>query len=164
MKDSPTALCALTALAGLVASQKDTAIPGERPVKQTNYSEALLSNGLLGDNFGGIPGQNESFDYVIVGGGTAGLAIATRLAEAQNSVAVIEAGSFYELSNGNKSSIPAYGGYFIGTDPKLKNPLVDWQQWTEPMEVSFLARAAPSFGSGGLTFFATGSGWQEDLL
>ena len=34
-------------------------------------------------------------DYIVVGGGTAGLTIANRLAE-NNTVAVIEAGGFYE--------------------------------------------------------------------
>ena len=41
------------------------------------------------------------YDYVIVGGGTGGLAIAARLAESTNtSVAVIEAGGFYQIDNG----------------------------------------------------------------
>jgi len=42
-----------------------------------------------------VPGLNANFDCVIIGGGTAGLAIATRLAEnATNSVSFIEAGGF----------------------------------------------------------------------
>lgn len=49
----------------------------------------------------GIPGLNATYDYVVVGGGTAGNTIATRLAEAGWSVAVIEAGDFYENDNGN---------------------------------------------------------------
>lgn len=49
----------------------------------------------------GTPGKNVSYDYVIVGGGTGGLAIAARLAENRNtSVAVIEAGGFYQVDNG----------------------------------------------------------------
>lgn len=49
----------------------------------------------------GTPGKNASYDYVIVGGGTGGLAIAARLAENRNtSVAVIEAGGFYQVDNG----------------------------------------------------------------
>lgn len=49
----------------------------------------------------GTPGTNASYDYVIVGGGTGGLAIAARLAESKNtSVAVIEAGGFYQIDNG----------------------------------------------------------------
>lgn len=50
---------------------------------------------LLGSSFG-VPGNNASYEYIIVGGGTAGLTIATRLAEQQSGrVAVIEAGGFY---------------------------------------------------------------------
>lgn len=62
---------------------------------------------LYGNSFG-IPGVNATYDYVIVGGGTAGLAIATRLAQNANfTVAVVEAGSFYEMDNGNQSQIPS---------------------------------------------------------
>ena len=54
----------------------------------------------------GIPGKNASYDYVIVGGGTGGLTIAARLAEDKNvSVAVIEAGGFYQIDNGNGRSV-----------------------------------------------------------
>lgn len=39
-----------------------------------------------------------SYDYVVIGGGTGGLAVAARLAESgNNSVAVIEAGGLYEM-------------------------------------------------------------------
>jgi len=70
----------------------------------------------LGTSFG-LPG-NKTFDYVVVGGGTAGLAIATRLAEdASKQVAVIEAGSFYEIGNSNLSQIPVYGPAFSGKSP-----------------------------------------------
>ena len=55
----------------------------------------------LGTSFG-VPGTNASYDFVIVGGGTGGLAIAARLAEENNaSVAVVEAGGFYQMDNGN---------------------------------------------------------------
>jgi choline dehydrogenase len=58
-----------------------------------------------GDSFG-IPGKNASYDDVIVGGGTGGLTIAARLAEDKNaSVAVIEAGGFYQIDNGNGRSV-----------------------------------------------------------
>ena len=42
----------------------------------------------------------------MIGGGTAGLTIASQLAQ-KASVAIIEAGGFYELQNGNGSVIPA---------------------------------------------------------
>ena len=48
-------------------------------------------------------------DYVVVGGRTAGLATATRLAEdTLNTVAIIEAGGFYEIDHGNSSVVPRY--------------------------------------------------------
>ena len=101
------------------------------------YTESLAASGLIGSHFG-IPFFNASFDYVVVGGGTAGLAIASRLAEnTSNSVAVIEAGSLYELDNGNLSTIPGYGAYWLGAAPKERNPLVDWEIYTEPMTVSY---------------------------
>ncbi|KAI4728742.1 alcohol oxidase [Aureobasidium sp. EXF-10728] len=59
---------------------------------------------------------------VVVGGGTAGLVMATRLAEnGTYTVAVVEAGGFYELENGNLTIVP---GYF--TD-NLGHPSVDWK-------------------------------------
>lgn len=91
---------------------------------------------LLGSSFG-IPGLNSTFDYVIVGGGTAGLAIATRLVE-QNagSVAVVEAGTFYELSNGNASQVPGPGVNYAGKSPLDWQPLIDWGYMTTPQAVS----------------------------
>lgn len=99
-------------------------------------SENVLANGddLLGSHFG-LPG-NGTFDYVVVGGGTAGLAIATRLAEDPSKlVAVIEAGSFYEIGNGNLSQIPTFGPAFSGKSPQDIAPLVDWAFLTTPQTV-----------------------------
>lgn len=63
-------------------------------------------NRLTGTSFG-IPGLTAEYDYIIVGGGIAGSVIAARLTEHSNaSVALIEDGSFYELSNGNWSQVP----------------------------------------------------------
>ena len=78
--------------------------------------------------------MNASFDYVIVGGGTAGLTLATRLAQNGTfSVAVVEAGGFYELENGNVSQIPAlaHSGTQTNTVEGV-NPLVDWRFVTTP--------------------------------
>lgn len=87
---------------------------------------------LLGTPFG-APGSNASFDYVIVGGGTAGLTIATRLASDPGiSVAVIEAGGFYEVDNGNKSTVPGYANYYTGSEPNNFQPLIDWGFSTVP--------------------------------
>ncbi|KAI3390982.1 hypothetical protein diail_8296 [Diaporthe ilicicola] len=52
-----------------------------------------------------------SFDYVIVGGGTAGLVLANRLTEnADINVAVIEAGTNAEAVVGNLTQVPGYAG------------------------------------------------------
>lgn len=63
---------------------------------------------LFGSYFG-ISLTNAAYDYVVVGGGTAGLVVASRLAENPNmTIAVVELGSFYETSNSNQSQIPIY--------------------------------------------------------
>ena len=86
---------------------------------------------FLGQSFG-IPG-NATYDYVVVGGGTAGATLAARLAEhGAHSVAVVEAGGFYELDNGNRSVVPAYANAFTGADPADVNPRVDWGIATTP--------------------------------
>ncbi|KAL8969550.1 MAG: hypothetical protein Q9197_004271 [Variospora fuerteventurae] len=80
-------------------------------------------------------GRDDTFDYVVVGGGTAGLALASRLAEDfSRTVAVIEAGGFYEQDNGNISIVPAYCTIGAGTDPADFNPLVDWGFVTQPLK------------------------------
>lgn len=75
------------------------------------YSESLLSTNLLGSHFG-VPGIPATYNYVIVGGGTAGLTLARRLAaDTSVTVAVVEAGGLYETDNGNFSQIPAFATY-----------------------------------------------------
>ncbi len=76
------------------------------------FSEQILSGQLLGSHFG-VPDIPVQYDYVIVGGGTAGLVMARRLAANTSfTVAVIEAGGFYEFDNGNFSEIPAFAAQF----------------------------------------------------
>ncbi|KAL8901478.1 MAG: hypothetical protein Q9207_005176 [Kuettlingeria erythrocarpa] len=100
---------------------------------------------LLGSSFGTL-GINASFDYVIVGGGTAGLTVARRLAQnPQLSVAVVEGGSFYEIDNGNYSQIPGYATRFSSADPASIQPLVDWGIVTLPETVR--SQVARVFGS-----------------
>lgn len=87
----------------------------------------------------GIPGVNATYDYIVVGGGTAGLTIASRLAaEPSISVAVIEAGGFYEANDSNVSVVPGYCTVYAGTDPADTNPLVDWGLMTVPQAVNIL--------------------------
>ncbi|KAM0800662.1 hypothetical protein BDR22DRAFT_963041 [Usnea florida] len=70
-------------------------------------AQGVLS--ILGNSFG-RPGFNATYDYVIVGGGNAGNTIAARLAQdpANYSIAVVEAGSFYEIVDGNRTQVPGY--------------------------------------------------------
>ncbi|USW46741.1 Putative glucose-methanol-choline oxidoreductase, FAD/NAD(P)-binding domain superfamily [Septoria linicola] len=87
-------------------------------------SEALQFQDPAGTNFG-IAGENATYDYVIVGGGTAGNALAYRLATSGHfAVAVIEAGTFAHMNNGNRSVVPGY--------VTRSGPLVDWEFQTMP--------------------------------
>lgn len=91
---------------------------------------------IIFSNHFGLTGENATYDYVIIGGGTAGLTLATRLAEDESiSVAVVEAGDFYEKDHGNRSVVPGYwAGSDVGTDASLVHtaPLVDWAYLTTP--------------------------------
>ncbi|PVH74669.1 GMC oxidoreductase, partial [Cadophora sp. DSE1049] len=81
----------------------------------------------------GRPNQNATYDYVIIGGGTVGLAVAMRLAEDPSyTVAVVEAGGFYQVENGNQSIVPAYNAEFAAIDEPNANPTVDWGFVTTP--------------------------------
>ena len=83
----------------------------------------------------GVPG-NASFDYIVVGGGNAGLTLAAKLATNPTiSVAVIEAGGFYEQDDGNISVVPGQCTFFTGTAPTDTQPLVDWSFVTTPQAV-----------------------------
>lgn len=98
----------------------------------------LFPNGakgrLLGSTFG-VPGANATFDYVVVGGGTAGITIATRLSATGARVALVEAGGFYEIDNGNYSTVPGYATFFTGSDPTNFQPGIDWGISTVPQPV-----------------------------
>ncbi|TVY18013.1 Dehydrogenase patE [Lachnellula arida] len=115
----------------------------------------------------GIPGKNASFDYVVIGGGNAGLVVATRLAQQPNtSVAVIEAGNFYEIDNGNLSVIPADGVFYAGSSPTDVNPLVDWGFVSTPQaglnnRSLHYARGKCLGGSSGRNYFTYHRGTKE---
>ncbi|KAI1087244.1 GMC oxidoreductase [Rostrohypoxylon terebratum] len=71
---------------------------------------------------------SQSFDYVIVGGGTAGLVLANRLTEDSGvTVAVVEAGTFPEDVVGNVTQVPAYANQFEGSELDL-----EWNFTTTP--------------------------------
>lgn len=73
----------------------------------------------------------------LLGGGTAGLTLATRLAEQQaGSVAVVEAGTFYEIGNGNLSQVPATDAIYTGKAVDDWQSLIDWGYVTTPQAVS----------------------------
>lgn len=102
-----------------------------------NPSHPLLNRQLPKGSPIAQPG-NATFDYVIVGGGTAGLTIATRLAANRAiSVAVIEAGGFYEVDSGNISVVPGYSTFYAGTDPNDTDPKIDWDFITTPQAACF---------------------------
>lgn len=100
-----------------------------------SVGEIITGGGLIEGTLGavqGVLGVEQSFDYVVVGGGTGGNAVGVRLAEAGYSVAIIEAGIFYELGKPVLGSTPA--GAFFGAGGKLIDsvPTVDWSFITEP--------------------------------
>ncbi|KAI1381390.1 glucose-methanol-choline oxidoreductase [Hypoxylon crocopeplum] len=100
-------------------------------------ARGTLAARLLGSSFG-IPGNNANYDYVIVGGGNAGLTLASRLVEQKaGSVAVIEAGTFYETVNGNVSQIPGTAATYVGKDKNDWQPMVDWGYITTPQAGAF---------------------------
>lgn len=107
-------------------------------LRQLTLCWMLQSFALVHGFVFGITDRNATFDYVVVGGGTAGLAIATRLAERAKSVAVIEAGGFYEIDNGNDSIVPSLDIVGAGSSPMDFNPLVDWGFVTVPQKVNAL--------------------------
>lgn len=47
---------------------------------------------------------------------------------------MIEAGSFYEINNSNLTEVPSSASYYLGKNPSLQNPLIDWRQHTTPQE------------------------------
>jgi choline dehydrogenase-like flavoprotein len=84
--------------------------------------------------------DNTEFDYIVLGGGTAGLVIASRLSEdPEISVAVIEAGDF-ERNNPNVTNATTIG---LG-----KNTRIDWQYDTVPQAFANNATIIWSAGKG----------------
>jgi choline dehydrogenase len=107
----------------------------------------LVLAGLLGltqspdesrsrSSFRAWPPWDLTFDYVVVGGGTAGITIASRLAQKGFNVAVLEAGDYYESTHPT-SRVPGAAAIGIGADLKTATN-IDWK---------FVAQAVPGAGS-----------------
>lgn len=127
--------CVLATLATLAASSP--------VVKEKRQLTGLLSS------IAGVLGVDQSFDYIVLGGGTGGLTIAKRLAEDPDvTVAVIEAGYLYEIADPFLETTPAGDVTFVGencTETQITSypysrylgtkevmPTVDWGFYTNP--------------------------------
>ncbi|KAJ6097566.1 hypothetical protein N7499_001940 [Penicillium canescens] len=86
---------------------------------------ALQVSSVAGEEFERRSGPlvDQTFDYVVVGGGTGGAVIATRLAQNEFKVALVEAGGYYELQS--LAAVPAADVLPVGADPNTYSP-VDW--------------------------------------
>lgn len=84
----------------------------------------------------GSESANKTYDYIVVGAGTAGMTIATRLSEDPKvRVAVLEAGIDYALSPLNKALIDTPGSDTLGCGSSQLdaiNDAVDWNFSTTP--------------------------------
>ncbi|ETN42960.1 uncharacterized protein HMPREF1541_02118 [Cyphellophora europaea CBS 101466] len=106
------------------------------PLLETIES-TLKGNGLIDGTLGALAGTlgvEQEFDYVVVGGGTAGNAVGVRLAEAGYTVAIVEAGLFYELGKPILGTTPAGDIIGIGSSALDQIPTVDWGFLTEPQD------------------------------
>ena len=92
-------------------------------------------DGLIQTSLGslaGTLGAKQSYDYVVVGGGTGGNTIAYRLAEAGFTVAVVEAGGSYELGKPIVGPAPLGDIIGVGSNPADSIPTVDYGLRTVP--------------------------------
>ncbi|KAB2570007.1 Dehydrogenase patE [Lasiodiplodia theobromae] len=114
----------------------------------------------------GAAGVTASFDYVVVGGGTAGNVVGVRLAEAGHTVAVVEAGGYYQISKPLLTTAPAGDVFNIGMDMSDAVSLVDWKFETEPQagadgRTFHYARGKCLGGSSALNFMIYQRGTQQ---
>lgn len=71
------------------------------------------------------PPWDATYDYVVIGGGTAGVTVASRLAQEGFHVALVEAGGYYEWLH-PLSKIPGAATIGIGADISTASS-VDWR-------------------------------------
>ncbi|KAK4068400.1 CAZyme family AA3 [Trichoderma aggressivum f. europaeum] len=102
---------------------------------------------------------HQSFDFLVIGGGTAGLVVASRLAQDGNfTVGVLEAGG---IANGRDDvEIPGYAGISLGTE-------IDWKFKTAPQarlggKAISWPRGKALGGSGAINFMTWMRGARED--
>ena len=103
-------LLPFTFLLGLAAT-----LPTSTRLDTDTFLEHLLA----------FPDVDAIFDYIVVGGGTAGVTIAARLAEHQYRVALIEAGGIYEALS-LTATIPGADSLGVGSDVSSSS-LIDWR-------------------------------------
>lgn len=72
---------------------------------------------------GRLLAPKQTFEYIVVGGGTAGNVVATRLAQRGFRVALVEAGGLYQAQS--LEAIPAAATLYIGTSPHVRSA-IDW--------------------------------------
>lgn len=92
-----------------------------------------LSDLAPGSAVTGAPGRAATYDYIVVGGGTAGIAVAARLAAKRFTVGLIEAGGLYKLEF-PLAVIPAADNIGSGSDVSKSRTPIDW---------GFVAKAVP---------------------
>lgn len=108
LRDSPPFFSAIMKLLSLFSIL--LAFTKASPIQQ----EKRQLNGLL-SSLAGTLGVDQAFDYIVLGGGTAGLTIAKRLAENTGvSVAVIEAGTLYQVADPVLAMTPVGDVAFVG--------------------------------------------------
>ncbi|KAH8422435.1 GMC family oxidoreductase [Aspergillus melleus] len=95
-----------------------------------------------------------TYDYIVVGGGTAGIALATRLTQKAFSVALVEAGGYYQSLS--LAAIPGSDLLRVGSRPHFRS-LIDWGFVTRPepganMRYIHYARGRCLGGSSALNF------------
>ena len=136
---SPTLAVVLTLRHHFSASKFPYFLIGISPttIMGGRFSGSLLfATGILLGRVSAVPSSScphaelgQRFDYVIIGGGTAGLVLANRLTEdPATMVAVIEAGTFPESVHGNWTQVPLYAGNFYNNEDPMMWPFITTPQ------------------------------------